>query len=374
MSTSQTAVDPLALSAVLERMLGDVPTFFRESWHKRPLHVPSADSSGTIQYSVDQFLADLVATQPVPYGAVKAKDGRRCDSFHQTSEGLRDAVADGSVCAIKLSRMWHGPIPESWMPMRDLFGILCRAVATVYMSPRRSEDVDLFLAGPDSCLGTHFDTTDVFTLQLFGERKWTVEEEFSLDGILDVGRDPSWYPTREIGFPGRTREITLRAGDALYVPAYTVHRVTGVSWSVSLSLGLRAFNEIRCRRASARKAAIEQLLEIPPVRRRTRIARRRARRGEARAHEAGSSAAAAGRRAGARVLDRACAPAADAGWARSGDRGGVGAGCVACRSLVAGAGQFLGSNWYGSSRTMTSFGTRWPPSTAAPGDTWSASR
>lgn len=264
MSTSPAAVDPQALAAVLERMLGDVPTFMRDYWHKRPLHVSAADPHGTIRYGVDDFLADLVAMQPVPYGAVKIKDGRRFDSFHQTSDALRDAVADGSVCAIKLSRLWHGTIPESWVPMRDLFAQLCRTVATVYMTPQRSEDVDLFFAGPDSCLGTHFDTTDVFTLQLFGERRWTVEEEFSLDGILDVGRDPSWYPTREIGFPGPTREITLRAGDALYVPAYTVHRVTGVSWSVSLSLGLRAFNEIDVVEHLLERLRLSSYLKYPP--------------------------------------------------------------------------------------------------------------
>ena len=238
------AVAPQDLDAIIGCMLGDIPTFVREHWHRKPQLVPRADPDHLLGYSVEQFLADLVATQPAPYGAVRIRDGKRFDSFHATPEALRDEVGDGSVCAIKMSRAWHGPMPASWASMRGLYGSLCRAAASLYMSPRRSEDVDLFLAGPDSCLGTHFDTTDVFTLQLSGERRWTVEEAFSLEGILDVGRDPGWYPTCEIDFPGPTREIVLRAGDALYVPAYTVHRVTGVSWAVSLSLGLRAFNEI----------------------------------------------------------------------------------------------------------------------------------
>ena len=36
----------------------------------------------------------------------------------------------------------------------------------------------------------------------------------------------------------------MGAGDALYVPAYAIHRVVGVSWAVSLSMGLRVYNEI----------------------------------------------------------------------------------------------------------------------------------
>lgn len=238
------AVASQNLDTIIGRMLGDIPTFVREHWHRKPLLVRRADPDRLLGYGVEEFLADLVSTQPAPYGAVRIRDGKRFDSFHATPEALRDEVGDGSVCAIKMSRAWHDTMPASWTSMRGLYGSLCRAAAPLYMGPRRSEDVDLFLAGPDSCLGTHFDTTDVFTVQLSGERRWFVEEAFSLEGILEVGRDPGWYPTREIDFPGHAREIVLCAGDALYVPAYTVHRVVGISWAVSLSLGLRAFNEI----------------------------------------------------------------------------------------------------------------------------------
>jgi ribosomal protein L16 Arg81 hydroxylase len=236
--------DARALDSIVERMLGRQPDFFREYWRRKPLYSPAADPGHTIRYGVEQFLADLTSTERPPYGAVKARDGRRFDSFHESVRELIGAISEGSVCAVKLSRHWNKAVPASWQQMRSLYARLCRSVAMIYLSRVRSEDVDLFLAGPESCLGTHFDTTDVFTLQLCGERKWIVEKEFSLDGILRVGRDPSWYPTREIDFPGDTREITLQAGDALYVPAYTVHRVVGAAWSVSLSLGLRAYNEI----------------------------------------------------------------------------------------------------------------------------------
>ena len=36
----------------------------------------------------------------------------------------------------------------------------------------------------------------------------------------------------------------MRPGDVLYVPACCVHGVRGATWSLALSLGLRAFNEV----------------------------------------------------------------------------------------------------------------------------------
>jgi ribosomal protein L16 Arg81 hydroxylase len=56
----------------------------------------------------------------------------------------------------------------------------------------------------------------------------------------------------------------LHAGDTLYVPAYTVHRVTGVSWSVSLSLGLRAFNEIDVVEHLLERLRMSSYLKYPP--------------------------------------------------------------------------------------------------------------
>lgn len=265
MRNSNFAIDTDALDLVVGRMLGDVPTFFREHWRKRPLCAPGAGADFAGVYGAEQFLADMVETQQVPYLSVSTRDGKRFFTKHATAEDLHGTVLAGGVTSIKASKIWHGPMPESWAWMRALFGRLCHAVAMTYMTPARSEDVDLFLAGPQSELGTHFDTTDVFTLQVYGERKWTVDDEVCLDSVLEIARDRKWYPAKEIDFQGSTREFTLHPGDALYVPAYGVHRVTGVSWSVSLSLGLRAFNEIDFVEHLLELIRLTRYMSYPPV-------------------------------------------------------------------------------------------------------------
>jgi ribosomal protein L16 Arg81 hydroxylase len=230
--------------AIIDRALGDLTDFFGDYWRRRPLLSRDAAQVMAGCYGVDDFLTDLVATHPSPYLAVSVHDGARRFSQHGDATSLRHAVGEGAVVAMKISRLWHEPAGGRFAAMRHLFGTLCRRVAMLYLSPSRSEDVDLFLAGPDSALGAHFDTTDVFTVQLCGERRWLVDRECDVEKVRARVRDRGWYPAQEIPFSGETEEFVLRPGDALYVPAYAVHQVTGVSWSVSLSLGLRAFNEV----------------------------------------------------------------------------------------------------------------------------------
>ena len=258
-------IDSAKLDAVSERIVGDPTVFFREHWRRRPLYAPGAGIELRNHYGVEEFLSDLVDTQPTPYISVSTCEGQRFFAKHSTAEELRAGILAGGVCAIKASKLWHRSPPASWLWMRALFGSLCRRVAMMYMTPARSEDVDIFLAGPTSCLGTHFDTTDVFTLQLYGERKWVLEEHTNVERILQTARSPGWYPAREIEFGGPTYEVTLEPGDALYAPAYGVHRVTGVSWSVSLSLGLRAFNEIDIVEHLLEALRLTSYMEFPPL-------------------------------------------------------------------------------------------------------------
>jgi ribosomal protein L16 Arg81 hydroxylase len=254
-----------ALDAIVDRMLSS-KDFFTEYWGKRPVHVPGAGLDCVGLYDTEDFLTDLAASQPSPYLLIGVRDGERAYSHPKTAEELRSGVKDGAVAPLRISRKWHGPdMPANWAWMRALFGGVSRAASMIYMSPPRSENVDLFLAGPRSHLGVHYDTSHTFTLQLSGERRWVVEDAVRLEERLVTARDPDFSVNADLSFVGPTQEFTLQPGDVLYVPAYCIHGVSGMTWSVSLGLGLRAFNEVDFVGHLLEIIERTKYLEYPPV-------------------------------------------------------------------------------------------------------------
>jgi hypothetical protein len=236
------AASPVA--ELVTRMLGgNLERFFSRYWRKAPLFVPAAASR--LKYDVAAFLRDLASHQAPPFVSVGVRDGARYIAKHADICGLRSGIESGEVSSIKVSRAWGAAAaPSEWDWMRTLFGNLSSAVSMLYLGTERSADSDIFLAGPNSSLGSHFDSTDVFNLQLDGERRWRVATVAEPERLLRASRSASWQRGDEVFSEGEVREFFLRPGDALYVPAFCVHHVTGVTWSVSLSLGLRTFNEI----------------------------------------------------------------------------------------------------------------------------------
>jgi ribosomal protein L16 Arg81 hydroxylase len=231
-----------------ENVIKDVlpENFAQEYWGRKPHFQPGGAKALCVHgYDVDAFLRDLALVQAPPFVTARlCADGREF-ARHATLQELRAAVEAGGVASIKLSDVWlRGAGPETLRWMRALFDALRDAVCMTYLDPMRSEDTDLFLAGPRSQIGAHVDATHVFTFQLFGERAWTIEQDVALDARLRAARAPGYNRNCEAPLNGPTTNVVLRPGDALYVPAYAVHRVTGVDWSVALSLGLRCINEI----------------------------------------------------------------------------------------------------------------------------------
>lgn len=238
------SLDQSALDAIVEKMLSP-SDFFIDYWAKRPVHIPGAGAACVGAYDIDRLLEDVAAARAGPHLVISVKDGSRVYSHPRTAEELRAEVAKGGVAPVRVSDLWHKPdIPHNWLWLRALYGSLCRSAAMLYMNPTRTENVDLFLAGPTSQLGDHYDTSHTFTLQLFGERNWAVEANPDFDERFKRARTLDFNPDSEVAVDGARLEVTLRPGDALYVPAYAVHGVTSVGWSISIGLGLRAFNEI----------------------------------------------------------------------------------------------------------------------------------
>lgn len=239
MGSSDEAYDKIA-SAIT----GDLRSFLNDSWKTKP-HVARGACLSSFPYGVDEFLADLVAVQPPPYVSVSVGAQGRDVSYHSSADSLRAAVQSGSVCYIKISRFWTSEhIPDAWKAMRHLYSALFRKVSMMHISSGASENVDLFLSGPESTLGAHFDDADVFSVQITGERIWQVDSHSSFEELELLHDQNVLSRNLETPFQFQPYEYRLNPGDTLYVPAYAVHKAIGSgTWSVSLSLGLNTFNE-----------------------------------------------------------------------------------------------------------------------------------
>jgi ribosomal protein L16 Arg81 hydroxylase len=109
--------------------------------------------------------------------------------------------------------------------------------ANAYYTPRSAQG-----------LAVHHDTHDVVVLQLAGEKRWLVYEP-----VLELPLKHQHY-SRELGEPGETvYDVTLRAGDTLYLPRGWLHEaLTSNHDSLHLTIGVNVYTWV-----DALKAAVE---------------------------------------------------------------------------------------------------------------------
>jgi hypothetical protein len=119
----------------------------------------------------------------------------------------------------------------NWRPVaafcRDLEHALGQPVQTnAYYTPRGSQG-----------FAVHHDTHDVFVLQVAGEKRWLVYEP-----LLELPlKQQRW--SQELGEPGEpTHELTLSAGDTLYLPRGWLHQAeTSDTDSLHLTVGINTY-------------------------------------------------------------------------------------------------------------------------------------
>ena len=88
--------------------------------------------------------------------------------------------------------------------------------------------VNVYHSGPKAeALNQHYDTYDVFVLQLEGEKTWTIQEDGKAEDLSSI---TSW------------KTITMREGDLLYVPKGIFHAAQtaeGCDVSTHVTIGLQ---------------------------------------------------------------------------------------------------------------------------------------
>jgi ribosomal protein L16 Arg81 hydroxylase len=227
----------------------DAAEFLAEYWEQQPLAVPRAEegrfddllSVADVERLVSSGGLRTPGLRLVKEGGTIAEPSYTTDiswrpkPFIGTVDPDRVATAFEEGATIVLQALHH-----TWPPLAHF----CRALerdlgsgvqANSYYTPRRSQG-----------FAVHHDTHDVFVLQVAGEKHWRVYEPL-LELPLKTQR---W--SSSLGEPGpAVLELTLRAGDTLYLPRGWLHdALTSETDSLHITVGVNVHTWVDAFRAA----------------------------------------------------------------------------------------------------------------------------
>lgn len=191
-----------------------VESFEANNWENQVLHIQRNDPDFYSElFSVKDLDYLLAYTRP------KGKDIRVVKSqqpmsptVYENQDGslnlnqLYAAYADGHTVVInEIQRFWD-PIKKLVESVRQYMGH--HVVANLYLTPEN-----------EKALSPHYDTHDVFALQISGEKHWILYDDTYYKTPLMHSFQPIFQREQLTG----AKQITLRAGDLLYMPRGVPH-------------------------------------------------------------------------------------------------------------------------------------------------------
>ena len=198
----------------------DARSFLRLHWQRRPLlarrALPHYENLVT-----REALFELAARDEVQSRLV-TRDGRRWE------------VAHGPFTHRALARL---PKRGWTLLVQGVNEVLPRAQALLlefdFMPYARLDDVMVSYAPAGGGVGPHFDSYDVFLLQLAGTRRWRVSRQRDLALVEGA-------PLKLLRRFRAEHEWRLAPGDMLYLPPHVAHDGVAVGECLTASIGFRA--------------------------------------------------------------------------------------------------------------------------------------
>lgn len=163
----------------------------------------------------------------------------RPSAFTGTADPARVAAEFADGATIVLQALHH-----TWTPLAEF----CRALESELGHPAQANAY--YTPAGSQGFGVHHDTHDVLCVQVAGEKRWLVYEP-----LLELPLKDQRY-SRDLGEHGEpTHDLTLRAGDTLYLPRGWLHEaLTSDSDSLHITIGINVYT-----RLDALRAAVDSL-------------------------------------------------------------------------------------------------------------------
>ncbi len=185
--------------------------FMKFHWHKKPLLVRGAIPAFGLARQMNTPLGSPISAQ----------------------ELFQIAGTDESEARLIQSKPWsftEGPFKKKLLPTLDtpnwtllLQGMEARHPAAAkilswfrFIPDARLDDLMISIAGPGGGVGPHFDSYDVFLIQMSGRRRWRISEQ------KDLSLNPK-LPLKILQHFKQEQEWDLEPGDMLYLPPHVAH-------------------------------------------------------------------------------------------------------------------------------------------------------
>lgn len=210
----------------------DIQDFETNFWEKQVMHIKRNDPAFfSFLFSIEALDKVLEYSRPKGGNLRVVKSQQPLNpAIYENQDGslnlnqLYAAYADGHTIVIN-------EIQRFWDPIKTLVESFRRyishhVVANLYLTPEN-----------EKALSPHYDSHDVFALQISGEKHWLLYEDTYCKTPLLHSFQPVFQREHLTG----VREVTMRAGDILYMPRGVPHEAyTTDQSSMHITIGVHS--------------------------------------------------------------------------------------------------------------------------------------
>lgn len=208
----------------------EVNTFFNHYWEKKSLHIQRERNNPFASLISISDIESILSTVPLQFPDLqlsRASDPIPVDHYTDSTQGIVSArvleyYQQGASIVLSKAQNLHPPLMALCRDIQRSFEMPCQT--NVYLSPPGMRGFN-----------PHFDTHDVFVLQVAGAKEFRFYEG-SVNFPTAVDRfDPSRHKKGEF-----TESISMGEGDTLYIPRGVVHDAvaSGEFASLHVTLGV----------------------------------------------------------------------------------------------------------------------------------------
>lgn len=213
----------------LEQVVAPVSTaaFFRTYWEKKPLVVNRKNSNYYHELLTLADVDQVITSFNLPHPEIELVDAKERINRSQYTRGnnridvakLYDLFADGATVIL----------PHLHLRLPSL-AAFCRGMEYDFSMPYQT---NIYLT-PANAQGfkTHYDTHDVFVLQIAGTKSWRI-----YDTPLSLPHRGQQFSSEEVKAGDVTQIFKLKPGDMVYLPRGTMHDAdshTGTSLHITV--------------------------------------------------------------------------------------------------------------------------------------------